>query len=147
MASDPTKRRISSDMILVGNAASIDGWDAETARALVEQSTTVPTGNGDAWMAPFALITFANKPEGQGAWAARTALRILSGTPPGQIPVVANKTARVTLNMPLAKKLGIRFPMELINQSPERARDEAGGSERDRQGNHETARGDTAHYD
>jgi hypothetical protein len=63
-----------SDMILVGNAASIDGWEADTARALIGQSTTtVPTGNGDAWMAPFALITFATKPEEQGTWAANTA--------------------------------------------------------------------------
>lgn len=106
-----------SDMILVGNAASIDGWNAGTARALIDQSTKVPTGNWDAWMAPFALVTFATKPEEQGTWAARTALRILSGTPPNQIRVVTNKTARVFLNMPLAKKLGIRFPMQLINHA------------------------------
>jgi ABC-type uncharacterized transport system substrate-binding protein len=106
-----------SDMILVGNAASIDGWDAGAARTLVNQSTKVPTGNWDAWMAPFALVTFATKPEEQGTWAARTALGILSGTPPSQIRVATNKTARVILNMPLAKKLGIRFPMELINRA------------------------------
>ena len=106
-----------SDMILVGNAASINGWEAGAARALVDRSTKVPTGNWDAWMAPFALVTFATKPEEQGTWAARTALRILSGTPPSQIRVATNKTARVTLNMPLAKKLGIRFPMKLINRA------------------------------
>lgn len=106
-----------SDMILVGNSASIEGWQAKAAKALVDQRTMVPTGNWDAWMAPFALITFATKPEEQGRWAASTALRILSGTPPSQIPVVTNKTARVILNMPLAKKLRIRFPMELINRA------------------------------
>ena len=106
-----------ADMILVGNSASIDGWQDKTAQALVDQHTMVPTGNWDAWMAPFALITFATKPEEQGRWAATTALRILSGTPPNRIPVVTNKTARVILNMPLAKKLKIRFPIELINRA------------------------------
>jgi ABC-type uncharacterized transport system substrate-binding protein len=107
----------SSDMILVGNSGSIDGWQDEDARTLVRQRTRVPTGNWDAWMAPFALVTFATKPEEQGRWAANTALRILSGTPPNQIPVVTNKAARVILNMPLAKKLGIRFPMALIHRA------------------------------
>lgn len=106
-----------SDMILVGNSASIVGWQAYAAKALVDRQTRVPTGNWDAWMAPFALITFATNPEEQGRWAAMTALRILSGTPPSQIPVVTNKTARVILNLPLAKKLGIRFPMELIDRA------------------------------
>jgi len=68
-------------------------------------------------MAPFVLITFATHPEEQGRWAATTALKILSGTPPSQIPVVTNKAARVILNMRLAKKLGIRFPMELIDRA------------------------------
>jgi ABC-type uncharacterized transport system substrate-binding protein len=106
-----------SEMILVGNSASIEGWQAKAAKTLVDQQTLVPTGNWDAWMAPFALITFATNPEEQGRWAATTALKILSGTPPSQIPVVTNKAARVILNMPLAKKLGIRFPMELIDRA------------------------------
>jgi ABC-type uncharacterized transport system substrate-binding protein len=107
----------SADMILLGNPSSISGWDAKEAKAVIAEYTTIPTGNWDAWMAPLALITFATKPQEQGEWAAAAAMSILAGTSPSDIPVVQNKTAKVLLNMRLAKKLGIKFPMELINRA------------------------------
>jgi ABC-type uncharacterized transport system substrate-binding protein len=106
-----------SDMILMGNTISIHGWDEEKAKSIIADYTQIPTGNWDSWMAPYALITFATKPEEHGEWAATTALKILSGISPLDIPMVTNKKARVILNMPLAKKLGIKFPMELINRA------------------------------
>jgi ABC transporter substrate binding protein len=106
-----------ADMILLGNSASIKGWNAEEALALILTATTVPTGNWDAWMAPYSLLTLANKPEEQGRWAAATALQILSGTAAGDIPVTINQKGKVYLNMELAKKLGIKFPIELIERA------------------------------
>lgn len=105
------------DMILIGNSASVKGWNPEEAKSFVLEATEVPTGNWDAWMAPYALLTFANKPEEQGEWAARTALRILAGTSPESIPLATNQKARVYLNMQLAKKLAIKFPIELIERA------------------------------
>ena len=55
--------------------------------------------------------------EEQGEWAAETALEILAGKSPKEIPIVTNKEAKIYLNMPLAKRLGIQFPMELINSA------------------------------
>ncbi|MCK5194670.1 MAG: hypothetical protein KAQ71_12730, partial [Desulfobulbaceae bacterium] len=52
-----------------------------------------------------------------GWWAGKTALRILDGTSPSDIPVTTNKESRVYLNMGLAKQLGIKFPMELIEKA------------------------------
>jgi len=107
----------SADMLLLGNSASIDGWNSDEARAIVADQTRIPTGNWDAWMAPLALITFATKPEEQGKWAAEAALSILGGTSPAAIPVVRNKTANVYLNMRLARKLGVKFPMEVMHRA------------------------------
>lgn len=106
-----------ADLILLGNNVSIKGWNAEEALALILKTTAVPTGNWDAWMAPYSLLTLANQPEEQGQWAAVTALKILSGTAPGDIPIVTNQKGKVYLNMALAKKLGIRFPIELIERA------------------------------
>jgi ABC-type uncharacterized transport system substrate-binding protein len=106
-----------SDMILVGNSESIADWDPVTAKLFVETNTEVPTGNWDKWMKDYALVTFATVPAEQGQWAAETALKILDGTPPGEIPVVTNKKAEIYRNMRIAKKLKIVFPIDFIRRS------------------------------
>lgn len=104
-------------IILVGNAASISGWNKEEAKSFVEKFTTVPTGNWDEWMKDYALVTFATVPSEQGEWAARTALEILDGKSLQEIPIVANKKAKILRNMRLAKKLNVVFPMKFIRRS------------------------------
>jgi ABC-type uncharacterized transport system substrate-binding protein len=66
---------------------------------------------------PFALIGFTKVPQEQGEWSANTALEIIAGKSPKDIPVVTNKKAKVYLNMRLAKKFGIKFPIELIERA------------------------------
>ena len=44
-------------------------------------------------------------------------LKIINGTLPSDIPITQNKRAKVSLNMTLAKKMGIVFPFELIDIS------------------------------
>ena len=106
-----------ADMILLGNSASVKGWDNQEAQAFVLANTSVPSGNWDEWMAPYSLVTFANIPEEQGEWAATTALKILAGTTPAEIPITSNQKGKIYLNMTLAKKLGIKFPIELIERA------------------------------
>ncbi len=106
-----------TDMILVGNSASIPDWNPEAAKQFVEENTTVPTGNWDKWMKDYALVTYATVPAEQGQWAAKAALKILNGTAPGSIPVVANKKAEIYRNMRIAKKLNIVFPIDFIRRS------------------------------
>ena len=106
-----------ADMILVGNWAALADWDEKEALQLIAEHTSVPTGNWDQWMAPYALLTLATMPEEQGTWAAKKALLILQGASPASIGFAQNKVARVYLNMKLARKLGITFPMPLVNQA------------------------------
>ena len=68
-------------------------------------------------MAPFSLITLANDPYEQGEWAARTALEVLDGKKIDSIKVTANRKATTYLNMPLAKKLRIIFPIDLLERA------------------------------
>jgi ABC-type uncharacterized transport system substrate-binding protein len=106
-----------ADMLLLGNSASVKGWDNAEAQAFVLLNTRIPSGNWDDWMAPFSLVTFANDPEEQGRWAATAALKILAGATPAEIPVSSNHRVKIILNMPLAKKLGIKFSIDLIERA------------------------------
>jgi len=106
-----------ADIILLGNHSSIKGWNAGEAMAFILGNTRIPSGNWDAWMAPFSLVTFANSAEEQGEWAAKTALKILSGALPAEIPVATNQQGKIFLNMELARILGIKFPIELIERA------------------------------
>ncbi len=105
------------DMLLLGNVSSISDWNAKEGKELVYANTLIPSGNWDAWMAPYALMTFATKPEEQGKWAAETAKEILAGKTPSSIAVVQNVVAHVVLNMQLAKKMGVKFPINLVEQA------------------------------
>jgi ABC-type uncharacterized transport system substrate-binding protein len=64
----------------------------------------------------FALLGRVRIAEEQGWWSGKTALRILEGTEPADIPVVANKESKLYLNMELAKRMKIKFPMELVEE-------------------------------
>jgi hypothetical protein len=59
----------------------------------------------------------ATEPVEQGEWAAQAALDILAGKSPRQIPVVRNKKAKIYLNMRIAKILGVKFPLELLENA------------------------------
>ena len=65
----------------------------------------------------YTLLGNVKIAEEQGWWAGKTALKILQGASPDDIPITVNKKFRVYLNMVLAKKLGIKFPMNLIEQA------------------------------
>ncbi|UCH73300.1 MAG: hypothetical protein JSU82_13210 [Rhodospirillales bacterium] len=94
------------DILLVGNAAGTEGWDDDTAARFVERHTRIPSGAVHPHMVRFALIAFTKLAEEQGEWAARTALRILDGTPPSAIPISRNTRGRLIINERVAGRLG-----------------------------------------
>ncbi len=106
-----------TDMILIQECRSVLGFNHRDMIKFVNENTMVPTGALQRYRNHYALVTFAKLGKEQGEYAAKTALEILDGRPVQEIPVVANKNASKYLNMPIAKKLGIRFPLELIENA------------------------------
>ena len=108
------------DLILLGDIGAVKTREgtspAELEQFMVAQ-TKVPTGRWDVEYKTDALITIANIPKEQGEYAAQAALQILDGKSPADIPLVKNKKAEIYLNMKLAKKLGVRFPIELVEHA------------------------------
>ena len=106
-----------SDMVLLQEFRSVQGFDHKEMIDFVKENTSVPTGAMQKYLIHYALLTLSKIGEEQGEYAARVALEILAGKSPQEIPIVANKRAKTYLNMKLAKKMGIKFPMELIENA------------------------------
>jgi ABC-type uncharacterized transport system substrate-binding protein len=106
-----------TDMVLIQECRSVQGFDHREMVSFVRENTSVPTGAMQKYLIHYALITFAKVGEEQGEYAAKAALEILAGKSPQEMPVVANKKAKIYLNMKLAKRLNVKFPMELIQSA------------------------------
>ncbi len=106
-----------SDMVLIQECRSVKDFSHKEMIEFVKENTLVPTGAMQKYLSNYALLTFSKIGEEQGEYAAKTALEILAGKSPQEIPVVPNKKAKIYLNMILAKQMGIKFPMELIENS------------------------------
>ena len=106
------------DMLLIKqNITGLAEWNLEDAVAFTNEATSIPTGTTTEPVMRCVLAAFIKNPTEQGAWAARTTSQILDGTPPADIEPGVNKESRVFLNMTLARELGVRFPMELIERA------------------------------
>ncbi|MDP6636267.1 MAG: ABC transporter substrate binding protein [Phycisphaerae bacterium] len=106
------------DMLIIAPPSFLKTAEEKAAAAaFAAKHTAIPTGCVEDWITPYALIGFAKASDEQGRWAGRTALRILGGRSPADIPVVTNTKARIHLNMTIARKLKVVFPMKLIESS------------------------------
>ncbi|SON51822.1 ABC transporter substrate-binding protein [Vibrio tapetis] len=105
------------DVILFLNNAGIKNWNDQEAEELVKNETKIPTGTTDQSLHPYVLISFAKDVHEFGEYGAKTALQILNGTSPTMIPITKNTRAKISLNMSLAKKLGVIFPIEMIDMA------------------------------
>lgn len=102
------------DMMILGSFPAIPDFDREDALTFVFNEYRIPSGTTNAEFMPYAHLGVVKDPAELGRWAARTALRILDGTAPADIPIVRNKVGRLYLNLRLAKKLNIVFEPDLL---------------------------------
>ncbi len=102
------------DVMIVGNKAGINDWDDKDAAAFAETNTKIPTGATQPFIADYAMITFAKVAEEFGDWAAKTALQVLDGTSPADIPMVKNVMGSLIINVRIAKAFGAEIPYELL---------------------------------
>ena len=105
------------DMLIWLAPMGIDGWNDELADQFILENTKIPSGGTGDNNVRFALLGKVKIAEEQGWWLGKTALRILDGTSPADIPLTTNKESRIYLNMQLAKKIGVIFPIELLEKA------------------------------
>jgi ABC-type uncharacterized transport system substrate-binding protein len=102
------------DMIIIVNYVDLEGWDKQAIIDFGEQNIRIPIGASLPWVMPFAVLGVTRLPEEQGTWAAQTALQILNGTKPADIPITQNKDGRIHINLRLGNKLNILFSKALL---------------------------------
>jgi ABC-type uncharacterized transport system substrate-binding protein len=103
-----------SDMLIFINNAGISGWDDAEAMKFTRENTKIPTGSTHDFIAPFVLVDYAKLAEEQGELAAGIAMNILEGKSPKDFPIITNKKGQIYINLAIAKKLGIQFPLETL---------------------------------
>jgi len=108
-----------ADMVLIGDVPSLTDFDEDRFFEITNTHTVIPTASTTAVKERLRsfLVTCKRLPGEQGEWAATAAMEILNGKSPADIPIAMNQKAAVRLNMKMAKRLGIRFPMELIERA------------------------------
>ena len=105
------------DVLILENTTGMPGWDAAAAAEFVAANTKVPSGTALEHMTPFAMLGFTKIPEEQGFYAAGTALRIIEGTSPKDIPVVKNTDGKLFANLKIARAIGIELPFEILGSA------------------------------
>lgn len=105
------------DILVIETSNTVLGWDQTVATNFIEQHIKIPTVAAHDWLAPLVVFGVMKSSQEQGELAAQMALKILAGTNPKDIPIVANQHDKLYLNQKLAKKLGINFSAELLKHA------------------------------
>ena len=82
---------------------------------MVATSYKIPTMYPSSiWTEFGALASYGPNQYEQGRWAARLAHKILTGTPPREIPVELPRDIEFVINLKTAKNIGLKVPAEVL---------------------------------
>lgn len=102
------------DLLVIGSFGSVTDFDENEAMKFVRENIRIPIGANHNPEMPYATIGFIANSKEPGEWVGQTALRILNGTNPSDIPEAANKQATIVVNLDLAEMLDITFPASIL---------------------------------
>lgn len=106
-----------SDLVIMGSNAGINDWDPEVARGAVNRLSRRLSVTNHGWMMPYTMVGVTKVPEEQGEWAGKTALRILGGMSPSEIPIVANNRRDIWINTDVLESAAIDLPKPLLRKA------------------------------
>jgi ABC-type uncharacterized transport system substrate-binding protein len=105
-----------ADLIYLPTNGAIKGWDDAEARSFIQRHIRRPVITCDDFMMPYAVFGLTKVAREQGEWAAQTALKILNGKKPVEIPLAKNRQSKAWINPTLAAKVGFKPKAELLRQ-------------------------------
>lgn len=112
-----TNAQETADFIILANKAGIADWDQESAEAHVRQNTKRFTVGHHEFMVTLNMFSMTKIPGEQGEWAAKVAIKILEGSKPSEIPIIANRRWNIYANTALLKKAGINLPANILRKA------------------------------
>lgn len=110
------ERAQSYDLVIIGSNAGINDWDSSAIHTGILRSAKVLSVTNHGWMMPYTMLGVTKIPEEQGTWAAKTALKILEGAQPGDIPIVANNQRDIWINQEIVAAAEVSLPSGLIRK-------------------------------
>ena len=106
------------DMIIhSGMLTGMENWDEHEAKEFVLNNIKVPVGTLNKLIMCCSLFGLVKVNSEQGEWAATTALEIMNGKDPADIPVTWNKKGTIFINLDVAEKLDITFDAKILKNS------------------------------
>jgi ABC-type uncharacterized transport system substrate-binding protein len=105
------------DLIIMGSNSGINDWDKKHIKTTVLNTTKTLTMTNHSWMMPYTILGLTKVPEEQGIWAAQTALYILRGTKPADIPIVANRKWDIWVNEAVLKNSRLEIPGSMLHKA------------------------------
>jgi len=102
-----------ADLIYLPTNGAVRNWNDEEAKSFVRREIRKPVFTCDDFMLPFAVLGLTKIAREQGEWAATTALEILGGRSPAEIPLARNIRTRALWNRELAALVGFEPTPEL----------------------------------
>lgn len=95
------------DFIVIGDRAALDGWDNASMLRFTLDNTRIPTLASTRQAMPWAAVGLTRLPEELGEWAGASAIAILDGMAPSDIPLVTNRRWDAWINEPMVERIGL----------------------------------------
>lgn len=111
------RRAQTADLVIMGSNAGINDWDAGAVHAFVGGVAKRLSVTNHYWMMPYTMVGITKVAEEHGEWAGKTALKILGGMQPGEIPIVANSRRDIWINPEILSAAGINLPQGLMRKA------------------------------
>ncbi|MCX7044013.1 MAG: hypothetical protein NTX50_00815 [Candidatus Sumerlaeota bacterium] len=105
------------DILYFNNCAGITKFDPADAEKFLAENTRIPTGGNQPGMERYVAVVIEKSLEEHGIYAARTALKILDGAHPADLPVAKNSRIKLIVNLKMAKPAGIVFPLSVLKEA------------------------------
>ncbi len=104
------------DLILISSNGAIKNWNEEEAISFVKENTLKPSFTCNDFMMPYSMFGLTKVPKEQGIWAGQTALEILNGNSPAEIPMIRKSQTQAWINQDLADKINFQPGEALKNR-------------------------------
>lgn len=102
-----------ASFVIMGSNSGVKDWDEAKAKAIAAKHSKKLSVTSHGWMMPVTMFGMTKVPEEHGEWGAKSALAIISGTSPADIPIVSNSRWDYWANTDLLTSAKVKLPRSL----------------------------------
>ena len=110
-----------ADFIVMGSNSGIQNWDADSANAIAQNSSSIVSVTNHKWMMGVTTLGYTKLPQEHGSWSAEVALAILDGTPISDLPIITNRKWDLWINNELIESAQLQLPQHVSRKAKQLA--------------------------